>query len=373
MEIHWIILSALLVLFVQARIYSRFGSRKLSYTRRFSVNRCFAGDDIEMVEQISNKKWLPLPWLRIESLLHGGMKFQAQYNLDISNGEYVQNHKSFFSLLPYTKITRRHQVTCLQRGVYRLNSVSLSCGDVLGLSHTTKRIELDAELFVYPKPLPPEELRLPDQSWQGDVTVRRWIVDDPFMIAGVREYRYGDSLKGVNWKATARTGKLQVHQHDYTADFRLMIVLNIEDHEGMWNTVKELDRVERAISYAAGLADYALSQGLEAGFATNAQLLDGPKSLVRMAPRSGQDYVGELYEMFARLHIAPSVTFHELLGQEAMMQEGRYDYVILTAFVSEAIEEQLEGLKQRGHRVEVVMLPDRSPDREKQEGAAHGG
>ena len=63
--------------------------------------------------------------------------------------------------------------------------------------------------------------------------MRRWIVDDPFMLAGVREYQYGDSMRDVNWKATAKTGNLQVNQRDFTADRRLMVYLNVEDHEKM--------------------------------------------------------------------------------------------------------------------------------------------
>ncbi|GGF90280.1 DUF58 domain-containing protein [Paenibacillus abyssi] len=356
MAIHWFILIVLLVIIVQGQIYQRWGQKKLSYTRSFNVKRCSQDDEIEMVEEISNKKLLPLPWLRVESLLHAGMQFQAQHNLDISNGEFVQNHKSFFSLLPFTKITRRHRVTCIKRGIYRINSVSLTCGDAFGLIRNSKRLELDAELIVYPKLMSLEELQLPSQSWQGDITVKRWIVEDPFMVAGVREYRYGDSLKSVNWKATARTGELQVNQRDFTADRRLMILLNIEDHEGMWNTVNEVERAEKGIAYAAALSQAAISQGMEAGFATNACMLDKAKAKVRIEPRSGEDHQAYVLETMARLLIEPSVAFHELLEEEAMEYGRRFDYCIITAFVSEKMQFQLDLLAQNGHNVDVIYL-----------------
>ena len=95
------------------------------------------------------------------------------------------------------------------------------------------------ELLVYPKPALVPIHELPYHSWQGDQSVRRWIISDPFIIAGVRGYQAGDTYKQINWKATAKTGTLQVHQYDFTADRRLMIYLNVDDAEGMWRSVTE--------------------------------------------------------------------------------------------------------------------------------------
>ncbi|MFS0722285.1 DUF58 domain-containing protein [Paenibacillus sp. 1P07SE] len=356
MQIHWLILIVAALVLVQGQIFYRLGQKRLTYTRTFSETACYQGDRIEMVERIANRKPLPLPWLRIESMLHAGMRFQAQYNLDISNGQFVQNHKSFFSLLPYTQVTRRHQVTCTKRGVYRIHAVSLTCGDIFGVFNSSRRLQFDSELVVYPAPLPAEDLRIPSQSWQGDITVKRWIAADPFMIAGAREYRSGDSLKDVNWKATARAGALQVHQHDFTADQRLLILINIEDHERMWGTVRETERVELAIRYAAGLAQYALAQGIETGFGINARLEEGPREPVRSEPRSGADQLDALQELMARLVIEPSTPFSDMLEAEAVQAGRTYDYLLLSAFVSDKMTTAIERLRRGGHRVEVLDM-----------------
>ncbi|MBJ6359958.1 DUF58 domain-containing protein [Paenibacillus sp. GCM10012307] len=356
MNIHWILLMALLVSIGQSAVYTYWGKRRLSYSRSFSTDRCFQGDQIEMVEQIANYKLLPLPWLRVESLLHIGLRFERQANLEISEGQFMQNHKSLFSLLPYTKITRRHKITCVKRGVYRMDAVSLTCGDALGMNSTSKRIHVGSELKVYPKPLPLSELSLPTQSWHGERIVKRWIVEDPFMTAGTREYRYGDSMKGVNWKATARTGALQVHKRDYTADNRLMIVINIEDHERMWNTVKEQQRVEWAISYAAGVASYAASQGMEFGFLINACQLDRNREPVRMEPQGGQAQLKRLLDTMAELLIELSMPFDELLQKEAEIVQQRVGYLVISAFLSDSISSQLDRLRRAGHDVQWLPL-----------------
>ncbi|MFH5184433.1 DUF58 domain-containing protein [Paenibacillus sp. TAB 01] len=356
MGIHWFLLVALLLLGVQAFLFRLFGSRGLTYERRFSVPACYEGQEVELVERIANRSLRPLPWLRLEALLHASLRFQKQANLDIDAGAMFQNHKSFFSLMPFTQITRRHRILCTKRGCYRLNTASLTSGDLLGMYSRTLRLTLDAELLVYPKPADLQELQLPSHSWHGDISVRRWIVDDPFMRSGTREYQPGDPLNGIHWKATARSGRLQVHQRDYTADHRLMIYLNVEDHATMWREVNDEAMFEQGMSYAAGIAEYAIAQGIETGFATNAYAIDRPKDAVRVEPRNGPEQLELLLATMARTVVARRVPFDTLLEEEAELGLTNCDIIILSAYVSDKMEPPMQRLRYLGNAVEVWPL-----------------
>src|SRR5690554_3115630 len=112
MSIQWIIFVALMVILVQAWVAKRWMLKGITYSRFFSVSSAFEGQEIEMVERISNRKLLPVPWLRIESKINENLEFQKQFNLDIKHQQF---HKSIFSLMPYTAINRRHQVRCGKR------------------------------------------------------------------------------------------------------------------------------------------------------------------------------------------------------------------------------------------------------------------
>ncbi|NHN30573.1 DUF58 domain-containing protein [Paenibacillus agricola] len=356
MGIHWFLLAALLIVVAQGMIFRYWGQRGLKYERFFSTKACFEGDEVELVERISNRNIIPVPWLRLESLIHAGLKFQSQTNLDISDGSLFQNHKSLFSLMPFTQITRRHRILCSKRGCYRLNTASLTCGDILGVYKNTIKIALNVELLVYPRPADLEDFTMPSHSWQGDISVRRWIVEDPFMISGAREYRYGDPLKGVNWKATARSGKLQVHQLDYTADHRLMILLNVEDHEKMWSQVNDEALFEQGISYAAAIAAKAIEQGMETGFATNAYLIDAPREAVLIDPRNGPAHMGFLLETMAKLVAGRRIPFDDLLGEIAALGTSNLDIVVISAYMGEKMIQPIEQLRRNGNAVEMFLL-----------------
>nr|WP_246427618.1 DUF58 domain-containing protein [Paenibacillus phyllosphaerae] len=190
----------------------------------------------------------------------------------------------------------------------------------------------------------------------GEVAVKRWIVHDPFVISGARPYQSGDPLKDINWQATARAGSLQVHKHDFTADYRLMIMLNIEDHEGMWETVNDSERIEYGIRYAAGAAQFAAEQGLEFGFASNGHDIDSPgMPIIEPLSAGGEQLEGTLTAM-ARLSIARSIPFDVLVEQMANRLPDRCDVVIVSAFWSEKLESAAERLRSEGHGVYWVNI-----------------
>lgn len=360
--IHWILIITLAVIAFQCWLFGTFGLKKVAYDRRFGERAVFEGDEVELIEVIKNNKLLPVPWLRIESLIHANLQFSRQDNLDISTGQTYQNHKSMFALMPYTQITRRHTLKCAKRGYYLLNTAALSSGDMLSLVIKSKQLNLSLGLLVYPALLPYDQIPLPSQSWQGDIVVRRWIVEDPFLISGVRDYQYGDDLRHVNWKATARSGKLQVHNHDYTADYRLMIYINFEVSKDMWGAVSDPALIERGISIAATMAQYALSMGLETGFGCNGHLLGEPKQPVRVPPMNSTDQLTHIYETMARLVIALSQPFDAFLEEEAAMETRNTDFVFITAYVDEKIQAQIDRLRDLGNTVGIVPLTKETPE-----------
>lgn len=360
MGAYWIFIIALVVIALQASLFRHFALKKITYSRSFKTASCFEGETLELVEIIENRKILPVPWLRVESQFRTGIVFQGQLNLDISEGQYNQNHKSFFSLTPWTKIVRRHHVTAAQRGVYRLGTVSMTSGDLLGHNFVVRSFPLHGGVAVYPEPLDVTDMSLPVQTWMGDLIVRRWIVEDPFLISGVREYQDGDPLKDIHWKASARSGSLQVRRRDATADCRIKLYLNIEDHEQMWSRATRPEAVEHGIRLTAGIAAHLLSQGMELGVGSNGSLVDEPNERIDIPISGGGEQLTLIYEGLAKLELIRILSFHEYLEQELIMMEGSHDILVLSTYVNDRLQSVLNRFMDEGHRVQVHLLEEQS-------------
>lgn len=373
MSIAWILLIAALLFFLQHTIFTRLGFRGLTIGRTFSKGHAHAGERLEMIETIVNRKLAPIPWLRLESTIHAGLHFAKQSNLAISSGAMFQNHRSLFSLMPYTRIVRRHQVVCAKRGWYKLETVSASIGDLVGIQAATKSQRIELELLVYPRLVSPEDIPLPSSRWQGDVTVKRWIMPDPFLVSGVREYRYGDTMNSIHWKATARSQRLQVYNREFTADPRLLIVVNSQITPTMWDAVSDPELVEKGLSYAATLAEYAVSQGVPVGFGYNGTLQGQSGVPVFVPPAGGYPHLEHIFETMAKAAISCSRSCADYLDEGIEQEGSALDIVLLTAYMSEAIEASIQRLETLGHSVFIVPLQHKLLNLHDMEGGSADG
>lgn len=202
----------------------RRAARRMTYRRSFSRAAAFCGEQAEMVEVLANPSRLPLPWVRVQSRMPAGLGFSPMSMREINGGLY---HRSFFFLAPRTRLTRRHQVRCLRRGDYRLTTVALTAGELLGLSALDETLDCDAHLLVYPRLMDLEEIPLPCQSFLGDVLVRRFINPDPCLVNGARPYQPGDPPRMLHYAASLRTGQWQVKTCDASADPKMLVLLNV--------------------------------------------------------------------------------------------------------------------------------------------------
>jgi uncharacterized protein (DUF58 family) len=357
MFILWFVLTSAAVLYGQSLLFRKLVLQRLSYQRQFRQRSCVRGEEVELVELIENRKWLPVPWLRVESQLSAHLGFRKGENFDVSKGELYQNHRSFFSLGGHTRVTRTHRITPSRRGCYSLSTVTMTGGDLLGNTQQHIQIPLEGELIVYPRPAEVPFHELPSRSWQGEHAIRRFIVPDPFVISGAREYQPGDTMKQVNWKASARTGSLQVHQYDYTADRNLMLVLNVDDAEGMWRSVSNEALIEHGIEWAAGAADAAISQGMEVGFTTNMPLM-GCSDSTRIEADRGYEQLTALYEAMARLELIRTELFMSLLERESLLAYSNRDILVISAYWNEELEAAAVRFRANGNSVTVWQLTD---------------
>ena len=337
---------------IQAYAVRRFGLTNFSYRRSFSKKYAFEGETVEFIEVIQNKKIVFIPWMRLENKISPDLIFQIKEEVNVSGRQY---HKSVFSLLPYSRVTRRHRVFLNKRGYYHISSSSVTWGDLWGISAKSQEITADASLCVYPRILKEDEISIPSSRWSGSLAVKRWIINDPFLINGIRPYCMGDQPHDIHWAASARTGELQIKTFDKTADPKLLILLNVQMTEGQWSDLMDYEQktIEYCISLAATLSLKALESRIETGFAANMPTDDGKECTV-LLPRYHQSRADELLSAFAHLRIFRIKSFTTFLDELGPLQN--MDILILSEYDSEAIQERMQAFRAAGNTVELQLL-----------------
>lgn len=326
---------------VQGMLYKKGIFEKIYITRSFDSTGVFPGEKVVYELVIENRKFLPLTWVSIDEKLYSGLEFEISTKVQKLNDD-VYLHNSMFSLLPYQKIIRRYNLKAVKRGYYQLKYMTMTSTNMLGTEEYSVDREESAIISIYPNIKDLRGTLIPANTTQGDFSVKRWIIEDPMVITGVRAYSGNDSLKSINWKATAKNQQLLVNKYDYTADKKIMIILNLERQEYSLNK-EDIGTIEEAIEVSASIASMMHETGIPVGFATNSHMM-GPIETSVLDPDTGDKHMTAILDSLARVSYFKKYKSRELLKLLVTRFSWGTEIIVVTPEISEELIGDLESL-----------------------------
>lgn len=331
----------------------------LTYERRFAEDHVFWGETVRVSVTLTNFKLLPLFWLETEERFPRQLPFLGEPpGQAVSAHDFRVAHTT--ALRWFERIHWHYDLSGVARGLYLFGPVMLRSGDPFGLVVREGRQPAAARLYIYPQMLDLPALGLPPRHPFGDIRASQQLLEDPLRAAGVREYRPEDPFKHVHWKATARTQQLQVRLYDQTTTHTLMLFLNIESWEYIYEGV-DTERSEWGIVVAASLARYAAAQHWSVGLHSNAPAADNGEA-VRLPPSHDPAQLVRLLEALARMFVLPGPGFIDLLRIETQHLPAGSTVVTICPVLTPAIRGALLRLRERGLRAVVCVLSDAPPE-----------
>lgn len=323
--------------------------RRIEYRRYFTCKGAFQGEEVSLVEEITNRSALPLFRVNVEFLIPTGLRVLGMEG-DAENGEQGQEMVSSFYLRAHTTIRRTYKIVCEKRGYYQLESA--------GILFAREMVYLDskANLFVYPLILPVQETNQLELFLQNQDVSRKPLVRDLFSFSGIRDYEKGDSFHSINFKATARYGSLKVNNTDFLAGKRQMIYVNFQ-----MPTEPEANRaygyyMEKALSYSAYLLDKATIQGYQVGFAANSRMVNGDNFVRYPMSRGGWNYE-EILKELASIRLTQGNSLASILAFDIKENLNHTEIYVMTIVMDERAQEKLDILEQMDNSINIIYLP----------------
>lgn len=322
-----IILGAFLLVILQEKLYAGWWDKNLSVSLRFSEESAVEGERCVLCEQVENAKLLPLPAMKVKFQVSRHLQFEEADNGSSVTDQYYRN--DVLSVRPYMRHVRKLPFLCKKRGFYVINGLDLVAGDLFLSQELVKSFSSDTQLYVYPRPFHGPEFEQTMQKLSGEVLCKRHVLEDPFEYRGIREYSQWDTMRDINWKATARTGELKVNMKNYTAQKAVRIFLNLEDG-AIW---KQEDLLEISIRMAAGAVEQFLSLGIRTALYTNGPDILTGKPVVLEAS-SGAGHMESVNRGLARVDLSKGAApFVKQLG-EMVLEKRDSAGEIFTIFIS---------------------------------------
>lgn len=236
----------------------------------------------------------------------------ARKNAPANPAPQILDRPVYFPHIPHGQTVRQNiELTFPRRGVYRQDALGLRTKFPFGFLQKTRRTDSQIEAVVYPRIQPTEEFYeiLPLVSGELE-SYQRGRGNDLYAI---RDYQFNDSARHVDWKASARTGALQVKEYAREDERRVMLVF--DPYVGPQGPdAQAAEKFERAVTLCAGLAwhFYEINSVIEfrsAGFGTPRMsageiIYDILRYLARVTPLKPQpgtsflDTLGDSPEIF---------------------------------------------------------------------------
>lgn len=342
-----------------ARYWSRHLFDRVTLRITASERRAFIGEPVGIAVELENRKPLPLPWYQWRVALAEALPAQDESVAAIASPGLKWLVRSG-SLGWYQKHDWSFTVRPSERGFHQYGPSRLRSADLLGAFPRLLEGDDVQHLVVFPQVFPVEELGLPPDRPFGERKGGDRLFEDPLRFAGLRDYRPGDPLRRIDWKATARHGELQSRVYEPSATQQLYVLVNIDTMSHAWEGYLR-DDLERTVSVAASLAVWAAGARYAVGLLANGAFPEADRP-IRLAPSRSRDQLTRILEALA---VIQPLTLGDLAGsiqRESGRMPAGSTIVVVASLIPQPLGAAIARLHHEGHHVFVAATSDRALD-----------
>ncbi|WP_455717012.1 DUF58 domain-containing protein [Anaerosporobacter sp.] len=247
-----------------------------------------------------------------------------------------------YTLLPGESIEKKTNLRCNYRGEYEVGIKMVVITDFLRLISITFPIQSKYRVMVLPRVLNLSRLRILPLEKDAKRTLTCNNPEQIEMDNELRNYVYGDSLKRIHWKASAKKQTMQTRKmtQNPRQEMNLYIDLCKLDVTGMDQIIIEDKMIEAELA----IVKYCQKMGVPINVFYQQ---DGPQ---KRRILNAMDF-NKLYQESPKIKFNQKVSVHELLSKN-VINMGKC--LVLVHKIEDALSIQLQRLKQ--NRAELVLL-----------------
>jgi uncharacterized protein (DUF58 family) len=184
------------------------------------------------------------------------------------------------------------------------------------------------------------------------------LFEDPTRVFSKREYISGDSLRRIDWKSSASTGRLQVRLFEPSISLETFIILNLNSEDYYLRT--RADSMELAIVIAASISNWIISKKQMAGLQVNGRdPLAANGKLRSIPPRKGKPQLMRLLETLARCEAIDNSALVPLIQQQRYHLAWGTTLIVITGQADDGLLDELHQARRSGQNA-ILILAGRS-------------
>lgn len=323
----------------------------VKYDTRLSQALLEPGEEFQIVTTVRNSSRRFIPFIRISEFVPRDIGVDAKmYTSGFDENSAKLN--STIYMMPRQKMTRRLNASLPRRGRYVFRGATLFGGDFLGLSERPRYYNMEREAVVLPKRVDTDDFKETLGGFMGEISVNRFILEDPVLTLGFREYTGREPMKQISWPVTARTGRMMVKNYDHTLDITVTVVLNVDS---VVYGVEAQPYIEKCYSIARSICEQLEDRHITYAFCTNAKAVNQLGAWEYVSDGLGSSHLATILEGLGRATYAARDSRHTLLDDVKRRAEGGRAHIVITPTRQDIDKREIDQLANfSGARVLVM-------------------
>ncbi len=300
------------------------------------------GETLTFRYAVYNMSSWPILFLRVSLYLDDAavLREDPKKNRHVRQDRFGTRVDHRLYLLPRRRFAGKVRLSFDARGIHRIGKIYLETGDFMALRSDVITQELDTRVVCTAKlSSDPVDVRTLG-GFLGDISVRRFIHEDPSLLIGYQEYTGNEPMKKISWMQTARTGQLMVKKNDYTVDTNVAVLVNMQN-----SSRGDMEACLRLVR--------SVCEHLEAARIPYALLSNG--DLHSAAEGQGRPHLFGILRRIGRSDLACFSSFRQLVERCAYARREGRSYIVVTPPLSEEGKADL-ALLQRFSDHELCVL-----------------
>ena len=325
--LYTIILLPLISLAYTFAVYMRF-----KYGQELDKKFVTKGDKVNFIFSINNEDFFIYPYVRVT--FHGAKTiFENQFQ--------VKN----FSLQPFCGRNYSFELQCNYRGNYEIGINSVEMEDFFGLFKFKYKIFEPKYVTVYPKIVYLERFILKTDFMSEAHSILNNRNEDMTTISDVRKYAYGDSLKRIHWKLTAKAQDFMVKKYQSTSETNTLMLLDL--HKNTFKSGENIIIEDKVIESIVAVLYYCLYNWIPVNlvfFSGNLMSLQAKNHLL----------FSEIFEILAKIKFNETVPVKDLLEIYVNNTLSKTNILIFTSNLDYELYNQIYKTSNSGFDVSII-------------------
>lgn len=328
-----------IVCFVLLEVLSLRLPERAVHTRMESdMNLCAPEEEITLRYSVTNSSFLPLLYVGISIYFDEGISVCPPEG----NKERWVLHNNFsgihvehrMHLMPHRRCTGQVRLRIRRRGMYTLGQHYIEVGDYLSIRASVRTAEGKSRIICTAQNWEDEPDLRPLGGLLGEISVLRFIHEDPCLLMGYRDYTGREPMKQISWYQTAKTGRLTVKEQDHTTQANVVVLLNMEGGDRA--------ALERCLSLTRSVCEELETKSIPYIFRSNGDLWE-------VAEGVGRAHLFPILRSLGLSRLSCYTPFADLADR--CIREGRADrtYIVIADRTPAAALQKLQAHSE--HRV----------------------